>query len=149
MTDKLKTASAHNKDLTGRVEPEETQIVRCTLCGEPMPPGEEMFLYHGYSGDCPKPPPSAETVRAVSDGLLILGLKNTERLMKEKAALESSLSRAQERESETVQLLENAADSLHEAWQHLDGYTQYDTLKAEGIIRDGIKKLRLATEDAK
>ncbi len=28
---------------------------RCTLCGEPMPPGEEMFKYHGYSGPCPKP----------------------------------------------------------------------------------------------
>lgn len=29
---------------------------RCELCGEPMPPGEEMFKYHGYSGPCPKPP---------------------------------------------------------------------------------------------
>ncbi len=28
----------------------------CTLCGEPMPDGEEMFKYHGYSGICPKPP---------------------------------------------------------------------------------------------
>ena len=28
----------------------------CELCGEPMPPGEEMFKYHGYSGGCPKPP---------------------------------------------------------------------------------------------
>lgn len=28
----------------------------CKLCGEPMPEGEEMFNYHGYSGDCPKPP---------------------------------------------------------------------------------------------
>lgn len=28
----------------------------CKLCGEPMPPGEEMFFYHGYSGPCPKPP---------------------------------------------------------------------------------------------
>lgn len=28
----------------------------CDLCGEPMPPGEEMFKYHGYSGPCPKPP---------------------------------------------------------------------------------------------
>jgi hypothetical protein len=28
----------------------------CELCGEPMPPGEEMFRYHGYSGPCPKPP---------------------------------------------------------------------------------------------
>lgn len=28
----------------------------CELCGEPMPAGEEMFKYHGYSGNCPKPP---------------------------------------------------------------------------------------------
>lgn len=28
----------------------------CELCGEPMPAGEEMFKYHGLSGDCPKPP---------------------------------------------------------------------------------------------
>jgi hypothetical protein len=28
----------------------------CGLCGEPMPKGEEMFNYHGYSGNCPKPP---------------------------------------------------------------------------------------------
>lgn len=27
----------------------------CQLCGKPMPPGEEMFKYHGYSGDCPSP----------------------------------------------------------------------------------------------
>lgn len=34
----------------------EREIVTCRLCGEPMPPGEEMFNYHGYSGPCPKPP---------------------------------------------------------------------------------------------
>jgi hypothetical protein len=28
---------------------------KCELCGEPMPEGEEMFKYHGYSGPCPKP----------------------------------------------------------------------------------------------
>jgi len=28
----------------------------CKLCGEPMPEGEEVFFYHGYSGPCPKPP---------------------------------------------------------------------------------------------
>lgn len=28
---------------------------RCELCGEPMPPGEQMFKYHGYSGPCPTP----------------------------------------------------------------------------------------------
>lgn len=25
----------------------------CRLCGNPMPEGEEMFKYHGYSGPCP------------------------------------------------------------------------------------------------
>ncbi|MCU1301753.1 MAG: hypothetical protein JWQ87_2037 [Candidatus Sulfotelmatobacter sp.] len=29
---------------------------KCRLCGEPMPEGEEMFKFHGYSGNCPKPP---------------------------------------------------------------------------------------------
>ncbi len=29
---------------------------KCELCGEPMPEGEEMFKFHGYSGPCPKPP---------------------------------------------------------------------------------------------
>lgn len=29
---------------------------KCELCGHPMPPGEEMFAYHGYSGPCPEPP---------------------------------------------------------------------------------------------
>lgn len=28
----------------------------CGLCGDPMPEGEEMFKYHGYSGPCPKSP---------------------------------------------------------------------------------------------
>lgn len=32
----------------------------CKLCGDPMPPGEEMFHYHGYSGKCPKPPLSEQ-----------------------------------------------------------------------------------------
>ena len=29
---------------------------KCEICGEPMPQGEEMFKFHGYSGPCPKPP---------------------------------------------------------------------------------------------
>lgn len=33
-----------------------TETATCGICGEPMPPGEEMFNYHGYSGPCPKPP---------------------------------------------------------------------------------------------
>ncbi len=29
---------------------------KCEICGEPMPPGEQMFKIHGHSGPCPKPP---------------------------------------------------------------------------------------------
>lgn len=29
---------------------------KCELCGEPLPEGEQMFKFHGYSGPCPKPP---------------------------------------------------------------------------------------------
>jgi hypothetical protein len=28
----------------------------CAVCGEPMPEGEEVFVYHGFSGPCPAPP---------------------------------------------------------------------------------------------
>ncbi len=33
-----------------------SEQAKCQLCGEPMPVGEEMFNFHGYSGPCPKPP---------------------------------------------------------------------------------------------
>lgn len=32
-----------------------TDQPKCDLCGHPMPPGEEMFKFHGYSGPCPTP----------------------------------------------------------------------------------------------
>lgn len=32
------------------------RILKCQLCDEPMPKGEEMFKYHGYSEPCPNPP---------------------------------------------------------------------------------------------
>lgn len=33
----------------------EADAPKCELGGEPMPEGEDMFQYHGYSGLCPKP----------------------------------------------------------------------------------------------
>ena len=33
-----------------------TEAAKCEICGEPMPQGEEMFKFHGYSGPCQKPP---------------------------------------------------------------------------------------------
>lgn len=35
---------------------ENPEVQKCGVCGEPMPPGEQMFKFHGYSGPCPKPP---------------------------------------------------------------------------------------------
>lgn len=41
---------------------------KCKLCGEPMPEGEEMFYYHGYSGPCPKLPlPKSEWTNLPDD----------------------------------------------------------------------------------
>lgn len=34
-------------------------MAKCEICGEPMPEGEEMFRYHGFSGPCPGPPLTA------------------------------------------------------------------------------------------
>ena len=42
-------------------------IVKCKLCGEPMPAGEEVFKYHGYSGPCPKPPLPKDAIAAAVD----------------------------------------------------------------------------------
>jgi len=43
------------------------EVSKCELCGEPMPEGESVFSFHGYSGPCPKPPlpkePPAKTER--------------------------------------------------------------------------------------
>lgn len=48
-----------------------TEQPKCELCGEPMPPGEEMFKYHGYSGNCPHLPqlagePAPPTVQFIT-----------------------------------------------------------------------------------
>lgn len=52
-----------------------TEIVKCELCGEPMPKGEEMFKFHGYSGPCPKPhlhrPVPQQNVKAIKEAQLL------------------------------------------------------------------------------
>lgn len=37
----------------------------CEICGEPMPEGEDMFKFHGYSGPCPKPPLPQPSVKSI------------------------------------------------------------------------------------
>jgi hypothetical protein len=46
------------------------EVARCTFCGEPMPEGEQMFKFHGYSGDCPKPPLPRATFSREANRLL-------------------------------------------------------------------------------
>jgi hypothetical protein len=45
----------------------------CGICGEPMPPGEEMFKYHGLSGPCPKPPLKVEEPDDASLSVEVIG----------------------------------------------------------------------------
>lgn len=45
-----------------------SEQAKCKLCGEPMPPGEEMFNYHGYSGPCPKPALAQPPTRRITEG---------------------------------------------------------------------------------
>lgn len=40
--------------------PPATEDGKCSLCGEAMPAGEEMFKFHGYSGPCPRDAASVE-----------------------------------------------------------------------------------------
>lgn len=43
---------------------------KCELCGEPMPQGEEMFKFHGYSGECPRPSLPKPTAKQKIPGLI-------------------------------------------------------------------------------
>lgn len=52
-----------------------TDIPKCEICGEPMPVGEEMFKFHGYSGKCPtrplpKPGRTQEQIRQQAEQLI-------------------------------------------------------------------------------
>jgi len=47
-----------------------SEQAKCQICGEPMPAGEEIFKFHGYSGNCPKPPlPRPPTDKEMLDWL--------------------------------------------------------------------------------
>lgn len=63
----------------------------CQLCGHPMPAGEEMFNYHGYSGPCPSPPlpkpPSANVTQAIGNS----SAEEEERLRSEHAQMQWAL----------------------------------------------------------
>jgi hypothetical protein len=43
------------------------QVNNCEICGEPIPAGETMFKFHGYSGPCPKPPLPRKRAQWIED----------------------------------------------------------------------------------
>ena len=55
----------------------ENETKKCSICGEPMPEGETMFKFHGYSGPCPKPPLLQPHQRRVLDEKTELDKKAT------------------------------------------------------------------------
>lgn len=42
-------------------------MANCELCGGPMPDGEQMFKYHGFSGPCPEMRPGTRPVDPPSE----------------------------------------------------------------------------------
>ena len=59
---------------------------KCALCGEPMPAGEEMFNFHGYSGACPKPPlPKRSADELAQDEFHVLRILGNGQISAEKA----------------------------------------------------------------
>jgi hypothetical protein len=52
MTEALRWAIENDRATVGEPKEEPPEGI-CGLCGKPMPEGEEMFKFHGYSGPCP------------------------------------------------------------------------------------------------
>lgn len=55
------------------------KVVRCEVCGEPLPEHESMFKYHGFSGPCPRPPlskqPTVEEVTMIAQAKRVAELE--------------------------------------------------------------------------
>ena len=84
---------------------------KCELCGDVMPPGEEMFKYHGFSGPCPAPPKPKEKpewlLQFFAYGHLPVGLQDVSRPFAELAdRMVATLPRNQERTAGLRKLLE-------------------------------------------
>jgi hypothetical protein len=96
-----------------------TAKVLCSVCGEPMPEGEEMFKFHGYSGNCPKPPLPTEPKKTYEQ------LKSElTTLTEENAVLKS---RTNDLQSRTEELAE-AAQGLVKVLEYI----------AENAVEDGV-----------
>lgn len=97
------------------------EIARCELCGEPMPPGEEMFHYHGFSGPCPKPPlkKHGEAMASEQEKIVYRGLRGP-------------------------MPVENFAVSMSDCAAHGPDGDGWDTAQAESLTREHEKRIRAA-----
>ena len=59
-----------------------SEISKCEVCGEPMPDGEEMFKFHGYSSDCPKSPLPQQPAKQKIHGLILAIADKNQRTVK-------------------------------------------------------------------
>lgn len=74
---------------------------KCELCGEPMPEGEEMFVYHGYSGPCPKPPLPDTSAEKIRD-------KVAQTIWRDQPAMSGGLEKAYELADQIISIFEEA-----------------------------------------
>ena len=87
---------------------------KCELCGEPMPPGEEMYKYHGYSGPCPKPPTVAASPPVNASAELALLRANIGDLLDENVRLQAALSESEARAERARRALGEATELFAE-----------------------------------
>ena len=95
-------------------------VAVCELCGKPMPEGEGMFRYHGYSGPCPGPhedaasDPVAAALAWCNQPLMVVGdskLLNALAVARMHAAnLAAEVRRLQSNQTMQVGLLEACED---------------------------------------
>lgn len=98
-----------------------TERPLCELCGAPMPHGEEMFKFHGYSGPCPTlPSPGADPIVghktfSTPDG----GLRHEPLRESEAAAILAASDRATVARAELMPTERDAIGMFFEAWLRL------------------------------
>ena len=96
----------------------------CAICGHPMPEGETMFQYHGYSGPCPDKPripvaPRTDYNEALTDTAMLTNSADAQ--WKENKRLLSELTAAQARIADGKIMADFAKGAIHDAIATEDG----------------------------
>lgn len=108
---------------------------RCKLCGEPMPLGEEMFKYHGYSSECPKPPDPIVGHKTFRDG------HHEPLRQSEAAAMLVASDAAKARRAEQMPDDQSAINAMFQAWLRLKelGWKEAQYCPKDGSVFDVIE----------